>query len=141
MKHSSLRLRLYNSAMRFVILHHTGWPAHPDHFDLMLQFAEGDDDNSQVLRTFSTLADSFPSGNSERLREIQHHRRLYLTYQGNLSDDRGNVERVDDGNVESVPFHESLDKFGLIFRLSGHILCGTFQLLEISPSEFTFEKI
>ena len=46
--------------MRFVILHHTGWPGRADHYDLMIQTAAGKDDDDRVLKTYSTLTDVFP---------------------------------------------------------------------------------
>ena len=61
--------------MRYVVLHHTGWRGHPDHYDLLLELAAG----RAKLKTFSTLQDTFPAQASE-LKLIRAHRRAYLAY-------------------------------------------------------------
>lgn len=91
--------------MRFVVLHHTGWPGHPDHYDLMLQMESGHDDDDRVLKTFATLTDAFPdpSAGAVRLALLAPHRRAYLRYQGAVPGQRGQVERVDEGELGFLP--------------------------------------
>lgn len=115
--------------MRFVILHHTGWPGHADHYDLMLQVAEGAGDADPVLRTFGSLDDEFPHEGS-RLRQIQDHRRAYLSYEGPLSGGRGQVARVDEGELEFLnpPEFAGGAAGGICFKAGGARFQGVFRL-------------
>lgn len=83
-------------SLRYAILHHTDWPGHPDHYDLLLQTEPGASDDDRVLRTFSTLADEFPA-DGVLFKKIENHRRLFLDYEGPVSAGRGRVARVDAG--------------------------------------------
>jgi hypothetical protein len=132
--------------MHFVVLHHTGWPGHPDHYDLMLQSEAGRDDDDPVLKTFSTHADEFPdpSGGGIRLVLIAPHRRAYLHYQGPLSDQRGRVERVDEGEMNPLctsPLAEGRDaEAALQIELRGRRLWGKYRLRRVNAEEYAFEK-
>ena len=106
--------------LRFVVLHHTGWPGHTDHFDLMLQKEEGSGDDSPVLTTYSTERDQFPSA-GVILAPNHDHRRAYLTFEGELSQQRGRVRRVDAGTLEWLGTNH--------FRLMGTQLSGEFRLV------------
>jgi hypothetical protein len=75
--------------MRYVVLHHTGWQ--DDHFDLML---EGE--KAGKLRTWRL--DAFPDPG--QITALEEHRRDYLTYEGPISNDRGQVKRVSAGEYE-----------------------------------------
>jgi hypothetical protein len=108
--------------MRFVLLHHTGWPGHEDHYDLMLQKEAGENDDSDVLTTYSTAADAIPAGNGEILSLNHAHRRAYLSYEGSLKGGRGSVTRVDEGELEW------LSPDGTRFHLHGELLLGEFCL-------------
>ncbi len=108
--------------MRFVLLHHTGWSGHADHYDLMLQKQPGDSDDSEVLTTYSTRTDIRPIGDGDILFLNHAHRRIYLTYEGPLKGARGVVARVDEGDMEWL----SAD--GTQFSLRGEILLGEFRL-------------
>lgn len=57
---------------------------------------------------------------------IGDHRKAYLTYEGPISDGRGEVRRVDQGRVAFL--HDS--KRRIVIELSGGRLCGTFFLAE-----------
>ena len=84
------------------MLHHTGWAGHGDHFDLVLQFAAGIDDNDLVLKTFATLDNIFPNGEGKDRTLLVHrpdHRRLYLDYEGPVLGGRGEVNRIDSGGL------------------------------------------
>ena len=83
--------------MRFVILKHQG---HGDlHYDLML---EGKD----KLVTWSCSQNPLTHPNA-RCRRIADHRKVYLEYEGPVSQNRGTVERVDSGRYEAIEIGES----------------------------------
>jgi len=67
------------------------------HFDLMLESGEG-------LLTWSL--DQLPSAGTMAIAErLADHRLTYLDYEGPLSGDRGNVRRVDGGEMEWIEQH------------------------------------
>jgi hypothetical protein len=124
--------------MRFAVLHHTRWPGHADHYDLLLQVAKGRSDDDRVLRALATPGDRFPLAGSragrgsdagprpQTLRALPDHRRAYLTYQGPVSGGRGRVRRVDAGRLEWLG--RGRQGRCLRFRLAGRRLRGTFRL-------------
>jgi hypothetical protein len=124
--------------MRFAVLHHTGWPGRPDHYDLLLQYAEGDDDNSAVLKTFATSRDEF-SATHVQLKKIADHRRAYLEFQGELSGGRGRVARVDGGDLRIIsnPGETWQD---VRFALYGEKLRGNFRLHCANGTDFILES-
>jgi hypothetical protein len=78
---------------QFVILRHT-LPAgsdRADHFDLMLE--EG-----STLLTWALA--KLPNAQSQLAQELPPHRRDYLTYEGSVSNNRGEVVRVIAGEFE-----------------------------------------
>src|SRR6478672_5664006 len=86
---STFRLRFsWLSAMRYVVLHHTGIPQ--PHFDLMFESREG-----SMLNTFRLPA--WPLTGAVTVEKLADHRRDYLTYEGPLSGNRGAVKRVAEG--------------------------------------------
>jgi hypothetical protein len=109
--------------MRFAVLHHTGWPGHADHFDLMLQCMIGTTDDDLALLAFATEDDRFPVPGVSVLQPLEKHRRAYLDFEGKLSGERGRVERVDGGSlmwlkgVQTAPF-----------SLTGKILKGIYRM-------------
>lgn len=118
--------------LRFVVLQHTGWPGHPDHYDLMLQKEPGSSDDDTVLATYSTSNNVFPSGSGEILFSNHDHRRAYLTFEGALSQQRGSVTRADEGTMEWIASD--------IVRLSGQRLRGEFRLLSHSDQSVVFNR-
>jgi hypothetical protein len=72
--------------MRYVILHHTGWIE--DHFDLMLET-----DAESPLLTWRL--DRWPTPTA--ITPLPPHRRVYLDYEGQVSNGRGQVRRVAQG--------------------------------------------
>ena len=77
--------------IRYVILHHTGTT--PEHYDLMLQLPGIDLlPTWRILPPPGTWRDQPPA--TERLAD---HRPAYLTYEGPISDNRGQVRRVGEG--------------------------------------------
>lgn len=84
---------------RFVILHHTDWPGHPDHYDLMLQLREASDENERTLLTYSTVVNELPAVGS-LFSFGSPHRQAYLDFEGPISNQRGAVKRVDSGTCK-----------------------------------------
>ena len=79
--------------MRYVVLHHTGYPGQPDHFDLMLAV-----DADGPLKTWRLTR--WPAEPSDVAEPIHDHRRRYLTYEGPISGGRGQVRRVAAGEAD-----------------------------------------
>lgn len=123
--------------MRFVVLHHKNWPDHADHYDLMLQFREGEGDDDRCLKTFSTGSDEFPAA---MLRLIDDHRQAYLHFEGPLSEDRGSVRRADEGELTWTNPYTPASK-DLRFSLAGKKLNGNFRLLLLGGDTYLFERL
>ncbi len=81
-------------SLQYVILHHTGI-AEP-HFDVMFEPAPG-----QPLRTFR--ASDWPITQPIDLIPLSDHRRHYLTYEGPVSGNRGQVVRIEAGTYRIEP--------------------------------------
>jgi hypothetical protein len=81
---------------RFVLLRHEtpAEYARPTHFDLMLE-------SGDALLTW-LLAEIPTSGTVVVAEQLPNHRLMYLDYEGPVSNDRGNVCRVDGGEFESI---------------------------------------
>jgi hypothetical protein len=83
--------------MRYAVLHHTG--IDEPHYDLLVETSAGSDLAAWRLPDWPVDADV------EAIR-LKDHRRLYLSYEGGLSGDRGTVRRVADGEcavTEAAP--------------------------------------
>ncbi len=87
---------------QYVVLHHrpiagqTLPRAAGPHFDWMF-------DHGQALLTWAT--DTYPTTEDDSpilARRLTNHRRIYLTFEGPLSDQRGEVERIEAGEYELV---------------------------------------
>ena len=76
--------------LRYVVLHHVGHG--PPHFDLMLER-----DADGPLRTFRVAA--WPVVGRQAVVPLTDHRRVYLTFEGDVSGGRGRVWRVEGGSV------------------------------------------
>jgi hypothetical protein len=79
------------TARQFVILRHEMPPesSKPSHWDLMLE-------GSQLLDTWS-LSEEPRVGSTQAAERLPGHRRVYLTYEGPISGNRGSVARWDRG--------------------------------------------
>lgn len=139
----------YALGMRFVLLHHTGWPDHSDHFDLMLQTDAGENDERRVLKTFSTVADVFPTGERSTgdsggdlnvFRLGPPHRRAYLKFEGPVTENRGVVVRIDEGELDFVTTTRP-GRDEIVVRLIGVRLKGEFRFVPTDEGLFRFEKI
>jgi hypothetical protein len=124
--------------MNFVVLHHTGWPGHADHYDLMLQIDPGKNDDDLVLRTFSTLSDAFPAPPAV-LKENIRHRRAYLKYEGPVSENRGTVTRADEGEVRVID--GSVQSRIMQLEFFGSRLSGLCCLRSTDGEIFSFERV
>ena len=125
-----------NSAeLRYVILHHTGWPDHPNHYDFLLQLNPGRDDNDRALKAFATTADLFPAVGS-RFTMNEDHRRAYLDYEGPVSGGRGSVVRVDHGTLRWLFTSRNFK-----FIASGTKLYGVFCMREIFHGGYALEYL
>lgn len=85
--------------MRFVVLHHTGFGA--DHFDLMFERSSGG-----PLETFRSPC--WPILSAVDLVALGDHRNAYLTYEGPVSGNRGEVRRVALGEFERSALGDEL---------------------------------
>jgi 3',5'-nucleoside bisphosphate phosphatase len=143
--------------MRFAVLHHTGWPGHPDHYDLALELDQGNGADDVVLKTFATLRDTFPldagspggregsersagpQARTDLLRKIHNHRRSYLTYEGPVSHERGHVRRADEGGL-SLASSTGHAREDICAIFSGSKLSGQFRLRHIGEGLYTLER-
>jgi hypothetical protein len=78
---------------RFAVLHHTG--VEPAHYDLLFELNE-----TAPLITFRLPR--WPLFGTEQATKLRDHRRIYLTFQGSIPGDRGQVMRVDEGTVQVI---------------------------------------
>jgi hypothetical protein len=76
---------------RYVVLHHRGIPE--PHYDLMFDLGEGG-----PLATWRSP--DWPIVQPTALTRLADHRREYLTYEGEVSGDRGTVDRIAEGSCE-----------------------------------------
>ena len=103
---------------RFVILRHDMPPGTPraSHYDLMLE-------QDSVLRTWA--CDALPQADSPTLADpLPDHRLAYLTYEGEVSGDRGSVTRVATGEYELLQETSQLVRV----RLSSDTIRGVLVL-------------
>jgi len=113
---------------RFVILHHTGYGR--EHWDLMLEH-EG------VLWTWQLLADptaaARPDASIEAVR-IADHRLHYLDYEGPISRGRGEVRRMDGGEIRGIEAGPDM----IEVDLAGKRLRGRFRLSRTADDRWTW---
>ena len=78
-------------SLRYVVLRHS--EISEPHFDLMFETLPG-----SALATWRS--ESWPIDHRTPLTRLRDHRRFYLDYEGQLSDQRGEVYRMAEGNCE-----------------------------------------
>jgi hypothetical protein len=122
--------------MRFAVLHHTGWPGHDDHYDILLQNAVGASEDDRVLLAFATRENRFPAAGALLLRR-DNHRRLYLEHEGDVGGGRGNVARADEGALESI----AQDGKSVAFTLCGKKLIGSFRIVPLEDGSYSLQAV
>ncbi len=85
------------------------------------------------------LPDDSPADQPIEARKLPDHRLAYLSYEGPVTGNRGQVQRGDHGTYELV--EQSPVRWE--FRLQGTSVSGLFELVEISPDEdlWTFRRL
>jgi hypothetical protein len=111
----------------FVLLYHD--QAGSAHWDLMI-------DRGTALATWQLLDPpetlAVMGGSPIRARRLADHRRIYLDYEGPVSEDRGHVRRIDRG--ECLALEASPTSWTI--RLIGRVLRGTFVLSRIEDDRW-----
>jgi hypothetical protein len=79
------------ASLRYVVLQHSD--VSEPHFDLMFETLPG-----SMLATWRS--ESWPIDQRTPLKRLRDHRRLYLDYEGQLSEQRGTVYRMAEGNCD-----------------------------------------
>jgi hypothetical protein len=80
---------------RFAVLHHAGGVgAGESHYDFLF-----DSSDTSSLVTFRLPEWPLASGSTHVALKLRDHRRIYLTYEGQISGDRGHVSRVAEGDI------------------------------------------
>jgi hypothetical protein len=83
---------------RFAVLHHAGAEgADAPHYDFLFDTAD-----TSSLVTFRLPDWPLAPGSTHAALKLRDHRRIYLTYEGQISGDRGLVSRVAEGEVRVV---------------------------------------
>ena len=77
--------------LRYVVHHHEGIPQ--PHYDFMFETAPG-----LALTTFRIIR--WPVESGDQLERLPDHRAAYLDYEGPVSGNRGNVRRIDRGQLD-----------------------------------------
>ena len=144
-------------ALHFVVLHHTGWEGHAEHYDLLLEKEPGTADE-HVLMSFKTLTNEFPDGKSHSDRKARQeksgdpttemnlmtlnydHRRAYITHSGPVSGNRGVVAQVEKGELTwLLPPEGNLQE--LKVNLKGKLLVGDFRIRHMGQGIYHFERM
>ena len=113
----------------FVILHHTGHVSHErgDHWDWLIKIPEyflselaprmqaNPSDQNQGLLTFASEIHPSQWSGGTCFWRLAPHRNLYMEYEGQISQGRGNVRRIASGQLHWI----FLGDFLLQFRLFG----------------------
>ncbi|MDY6935283.1 MAG: DNA polymerase ligase N-terminal domain-containing protein [Spirochaetota bacterium] len=120
--------------MKFVILHHTNGT---DHYDLMIEYGKS-------LLTWHVSTDKIMSllkGEMIEVERIQNHRKEYLSFEGALSSNRGNVSIFDSGNYEAISFNNERIEITLYGRmLNGKILIKNIEQNIYSICYFSIDQ-
>jgi hypothetical protein len=113
----------------FALLEHVTNPAaDARHWDLLVELP-----GQELLATWQLGANPLATPGPVPAARIADHRRLYLTYEGEISGERGRVTRLDGGaaNVQQTDTDE------LLLELCGARLVGRYELAR-SPRGLVF---
>ena len=119
------------------------WPGQDDHYDLLLQYSEGVDDNDRILKTFASVQNVPPwdASNDAQWVVRADHKRLYLRYEGEILGNRGMVKRVDEGEMRWIePFDENNVQEFRIY-LTGKCMEGEYHLFKNERKQYTLRKV
>ena len=111
----------------FVILHHTGHVSHErgDHWDWLIKIPEyflselaprmqaNPSDQNQGLLTFASEIHPSQWSSGTRFWRLAPHRNLYMEYEGQISQGRGNVKRIASGQLHWIFLSDFLLQFHL----------------------------
>ena len=107
---------------RFAILLHTGQGQ--DHYDLLLEPPAVSPDAALATWQLDESLVTMAIGESQRGQKLPDHRRVYLEYEGPVSEGRGEVQRVAAGEYTLLEQHDGMWRIKLpavaasaIFRL------------------------
>ena len=109
--------------LRYVILHHGDIPE--PHFDLMFETRPGSD-----LATWRSQ--SWPIEESTPVTRLRDHRRFFLQYEGVLSEQRGMVQRIAEGECEVEIGEADM----ITIRITSGTTPVTFRLSKISDNRW-----
>lgn len=113
---------------RFVILHHTG--GGPEHWDLMLE-----DGRTLATWRLSRSPDPHDATPIDAVRIVDH-RKAYLTYDGPVGGERGDVARLDGGAFRLLGRRTDVWEF----ELAGQRIAGVFFLRKSAPDSPRAER-
>jgi len=114
-----------SSRRPFVVLHHTGVPS--PHYDLLIDVAA-----EEALLTWRLPC--WPPGEESLGVVLQApHRRLYLTYEGPVSQGRGEVRRIAAGECELT--RPARQVYEIYFDF------GTYELIQAAGDEWTLSVL
>lgn len=116
--------------MKFVIHHHTGNPCEEAHYDVMIESI----DALFTWRITESAMKDLLEGKEVSSTRISDHRKVYLTYEGPISCDRGMVRIMDSGSC--TPLYE--DNTILRYAIMGNIFCGTLTIQKRSGATSIF---
>jgi hypothetical protein len=97
------------------------------HWDFMLEVSDG-------LLTWA-LCEPIKSGKKLSAESLATHRKVYLEYEGDISDDRGIVRQVDAGTFE----WRCRDDARIVVGLKGGKMEGEVVLARVDSGNWTFE--
>jgi hypothetical protein len=92
--HSARATRMTDAPLRFAVLRHDGIDT--PHVDFLYETSPG-----SMLQTWRLP--TWPIRDVEEATRIRDHRPAFLTYQGQLTGDRGDVLRIDEGTCTVEP--------------------------------------
>jgi|CXWL01.1.fsa_nt_gi hypothetical protein len=126
---------LRGKCLHYSLLRHT-LDARHSHYDLMLELRPGGGISARTLWGFQRS--DLPERGAQRMEWRTHglHRRRYLSFVGDMGENRGSVERIDRGQycVAQVGGRLTLE-------VSGGLLCGRFTLVSSGYGRHVWVRI
>ncbi|MCX7679126.1 MAG: hypothetical protein N2316_07885 [Spirochaetes bacterium] len=116
--------------MKYVIHHHTGHPTEKSHFDFMIEIG----DALMTWRISATSIKKLIQGKKVRAARIADHRKMYLSYEGPISCNRGMVNIFDSGECQLISQKSETREY----LLKGTMLCGVLRITPHTNNRSTF---